>query len=262
MSPSDKTPNDPADEQDDLINGDSAEHPADTGQDAQADLPESHADATEGAAYLESNRLSREKMRAREAKKEARSARVSEVAGRIPSVDWSKRGVVITLITVLAGLFIVTGGLSIWLWTERSDLQHQVHELKSAPNDQARAAVIDAAKQGIVQFGTFQPDQLDDWDQRMRAVTTREFAQSQLAGGQLKQAISQVGATSKGEVLDVGIESMTSNNAVVIAFLNQNYRNPDILKLYPNGETYATRIKATMKLVDGHWLINSLDVVS
>jgi len=257
MSPSDSAPDDKAeDKADDQRDGDVEQ------SDQPDDGPKPEVDASEGDAYLESNRLSREKMRAREAKKEARSARVSSITGRLPKVDWSTRGIAVSLITVLGGLFIVTGGLSIWLWTERSDLQHQVHDLKSQPTDAARSAVLDAAKNGIVQFGTFQSDQLDDWDQRLRAVTTRGFAQTQLASGQLKQAVSQTGASSKGVVTDAGIESMTANSAVVLAFLNQTYRNPDILKMYPNGQPYLTRIKSTMKLVDGHWLIDSLDIIS
>jgi hypothetical protein len=256
MSPSDSAPDDKTDDlRDGEVDVEQPDRPADGPQQPEVD-------ASEGDAYLESNRVNREKMRAREAKKEARSARVASVTGRMPKVDWSTRGMAISLITVLGGLVIITGGLSIWLWTERSDLQQQVHDLKSQPNDAARAAVMEAAKNGIVQFGTFEPDQLDDWDQRLRAVTTRGFAQTQLASGQLKQAVSQTGASSKGVVTDVGIESMTANSAVVLAFLNQTYRSPDIAKMYPNGQPYLTRIKSTMKLVDGRWLIDSLDIIS
>ena len=73
----------------------------------------------------------------------------------------------------------------------------------------------------------------------------------------LSKLLSQYNATATGQVVDVGLESVTSSKAVALIFVDQTVTNT-VQK--PNSVTQPLRVKLTMIRQNGQWLIDQLQV--
>jgi hypothetical protein len=73
----------------------------------------------------------------------------------------------------------------------------------------------------------------------------------------LSKLLSQYNATASGQIVDVGLESVTGSKAVALIFVDQTVTNT-VQK--PNSVTQPLRVKLTMLRQNGQWLIDSLQV--
>lgn len=73
----------------------------------------------------------------------------------------------------------------------------------------------------------------------------------------LSKLLSQYNAVATGQVVDVGLESVSSSTAVALIFVDQTVTNT-VQK--PNSVTQPLRVKLTMVRQNGHWLIDQLQV--
>jgi Mce-associated membrane protein len=132
---------------------------------------------------------------------------------------------------------------------------------RQLPADQTavRQAATQAASNGTVAILSYSPDSLDRDFSAAEAMLTGDFLTyykqftSQIVGPAARQKRVATTAT----VVRAGVESLTSDKAAILVFVNQTTTSQD--KLQPT--TTPSSVRVGLAKVNGAWLINKFDPV-
>jgi Mce-associated membrane protein len=132
---------------------------------------------------------------------------------------------------------------------------------RQPPADQAadRQVATQAASTGTVKLLSYSPDTLDQDFSAAEAMLTGDFL------AYYKQFTSQVVAptarqkrlTTTATVVGAGVESLTSQNASILVFVNQTTTSQDT----PSPTKSSTSVRVSLSRVNGTWLIAKFDPV-
>jgi Mce-associated membrane protein len=125
--------------------------------------------------------------------------------------------------------------------------------------DQAadRAAAKQAASTATAKMLTYSPDSLDQDLAAAEAMLTGDFLNyyKQFTDQIVRPAAVQKRVTTKATVVGAAVESLTSQQAAILVFVNQTTTSQD--KPTPSDTTSSARVG--LAKVNGTWLINRFD---
>ncbi|MGV9859267.1 hypothetical protein ACWDTD_11515 [Gordonia sp. NPDC003425] len=163
---------------------------------------------------------------------------------------------VASLVTLVAILAVATAVLAY----EYARAEDRV--AAAGPTDADRRAVLDTAKRYAVQLTSYDPANYADLDRRIREISTPEFAKSYIASSaDARKGNANAKGVSTAKADNAGIESMTTDKAVVLVALDQTVTSSEIAAQVPQGIPYQSRVKLTLVRRDGTWLLDDLSAV-
>jgi Mce-associated membrane protein len=129
------------------------------------------------------------------------------------------------------------------------------------PADQAadRQVAIGAASTGTVKLLSYSADTLDQDFSAAEAMLTGDFLASykQLTSQIVRPLAQKSRMTSTARVLAAGVESLTSQRAAILVFVDQTTTSQD----KPSPTTTSSSVRVSLSQVNGTWLIAKFDSV-
>jgi Mce-associated membrane protein len=121
-----------------------------------------------------------------------------------------------------------------------------------------RTSAVAAAKGFAHDVATYSYRHLHRDFGRVESESTPSFRRDFIrSSDSLSKVLVQYKATASAKVLEAGVSSINSGNAVVLLFVNQSVAN----STRQGVSTDASRIEVTMVRGDGRWLLKDLKVV-
>lgn len=125
-------------------------------------------------------------------------------------------------------------------------------------SQQSREEVLDAASDYAIKLSSFDYRNLDKNRDAIAAMSTSEFAGKY---SDMVNALAEIVTNGKGEataeVPHRAIESMTTDTATVLLFVNQKAKNV----VAPDGKNQPYRMVITMAHQDDRWLVDNVETV-
>lgn len=158
------------------------------------------------------------------------------------------------MVLTLSVATLAAAALGAW---QMMDKNRQPPPIADQPGD--RQAAVQAAGTGTVRLLSYNPDTLQQDFSAAEALLTEPFLTS------YKQFTSQIVApaarhkhvTTSATVVRAGVESLTSQKAAILVFVNQTTTSQD----NPRPAVTASSVRVGMARVNGSWLIGSFDPV-
>lgn len=156
-----------------------------------------------------------------------------------------------TLVLVLTAATLAAVGVGGWQLVTKS------HPPVVADQTAARQAAIDAASNGTVKILSYTPDTLDQDFAAAKACLTGDFLNyyDQFTRTIVEPAARAKRVTTKAKIVQAGVETLTSNSASILIFVDQTVTSND--KSDPTQTSSAVRVRLTK--VKGTWLIEKFD---
>jgi Mce-associated membrane protein len=152
---------------------------------------------------------------------------------------------VVGLLSVLLIIAIVMAGVLGWILTNRYRL------------DTAQQEALAAAQQYAVTLTSIDADHIDQDLAAVTAGATGDFKKTYAQSAyNLKPLLVQAKSASKGQVLDAAVQSASSNEVVVMLFVDAAITNVT----NPTPRVDRNRILMTMDKVSGRWLASKVDL--
>jgi Mce-associated membrane protein len=127
--------------------------------------------------------------------------------------------------------------------------------------DQAadRQAATQAASTGTVKVLSYSPDSLDQDFSAAEALLTGDFLDyyKKFTSQTVAPTARQKGITTTAKVMRAGVETLTSDTAAILVFVNQTTTSQE----QPSPETKASSVRVGLAKVNGTWLINAFNPV-
>lgn len=125
--------------------------------------------------------------------------------------------------------------------------------------DDARGAAVAAAQKLVAEVLSYDHRTADDDLQRARASLTGSFREefTELSGSLVLPAAKKDGITTRAEVVSSGAIRASSDEVVVLLFVNQTTSSKKIKDTKVDG----SRLEVSMRPVDARWLISNLKPV-
>ncbi len=122
-----------------------------------------------------------------------------------------------------------------------------------------RQAATQAASAGTVKVLSYSPDTLDQDFSAASAMLTGDFLNyyRQFTSQVVAPAARQKRVTTKATVVRAGVETLSTNAASVLIFVNQSTTSAD----QPTPTTNSSSVSVGLARVNGTWLINSFKPV-
>ncbi|MFC9355199.1 hypothetical protein ACFTZB_01260 [Rhodococcus sp. NPDC057014] len=121
------------------------------------------------------------------------------------------------------------------------------------------ATVLDTATQMATNLVTLRHQSIDEDIQKVADGTTgpfhEQFATSSSGFGDV---LNQGQVESTGEVKSAGVVDATDDHATVLAAVTSTVKNTEA----PDGEMRVYRMKMTLDLVEGRWLVSNVEFVA
>jgi Mce-associated membrane protein len=176
------------------------------------------------------------------------------------SEDKKPSTLVIALIAALVASLAVGGWLLVRERGAQDDLSRADARVAALiAEDDAAQAALDAAKKVLVQITTYSwKDGEHDFgwlDQIANAELKAKLAPN-VSG--LQKAIVGGKVTAKGQVVDAAPRAVSASQVEVLAFVDQAIANATDKGV----KIEEQRVSMTMKLVDGAWLVDRLELLS
>lgn len=212
----------------------------------------------DGGDFLAANRAKREQIRTDEAQKAAKSsAEGGDAAEERPdTTDVGRarpKGLVLALTAAVVVLAVTTAVFAYLAFASGDDPRS---------DEVDRAGALRDAKSYAAQMLTYEPGKYDELDERIRAISTPEFADSYIKSSQqAREANDAAQASSKGSAENAGIMSIDGETAVVLVALDNTVTSPSAPALGTGNGAYASRVKVTLTRDDGKWLVSDFEVV-
>ncbi|QZS52613.1 hypothetical protein [Rhodococcus opacus] len=178
---------------------------------------------------------------------ESESDRTEDVDGTArPRVDRITLAAIVFLgVVALAGGVLGVRSWSDWRSTEAA-----------ATRD---VTILDTATQMATNLVTLRHQSIDDDIKRVADGTTGPFHdQFATSSGGFGDVLNEGQVESTGEVKSAGIVDSTEDHATVLAAVTSTVKNTEA----PDGEMRVYRMKMTLDLVDGHWLVSNVEFVA
>lgn len=119
--------------------------------------------------------------------------------------------------------------------------------------------ILDTATQMATNLVTLRHQSLDEDIQKVSDGTTGPFHdQFTTSSGGFGDVLNQGQVESTGEVKSAGIVDATDDHATVLAAVTSTVKNTEA----PDGEMRVYRMKMTLDLVDGRWLVSNVEFVA
>ncbi|AWK77017.1 hypothetical protein CBI38_37085 (plasmid) [Rhodococcus oxybenzonivorans] len=119
--------------------------------------------------------------------------------------------------------------------------------------------ILDTAAQMATNLVTLRHQSLDEDIQKVSDGTTGPFHdQFTTSSGGFGDVLNQGQVESTGEVKSAGIVDATDDHATVLAAVTSTVKNTEA----PDGEMRVYRMKMTLDLVDGRWLVSNVEFVA
>jgi Mce-associated membrane protein len=158
------------------------------------------------------------------------------------------------LVIALTGATVGAAALGGWQMQVKSQ---QLPPVIEQPAE--RQAAIQAASIGTVKVLTYSPNTLEQDFSAAEALLTGDFLTyyKQFTNQVVAPAARENAVTTTATVLRVGVDSMTSQKAVLLVFVNQNTSRRD----RPSPTLSSSSVLVGLAKVNGAWLINSFNPV-
>ena len=120
-----------------------------------------------------------------------------------------------------------------------------------------RQAATQAASTGTAKILTYSPDSLDQDFAAAEAMLTGDFLTyyKQFTSETVRPAAEQKRVTTTASVVGAGVESLTSQQAAILVFVNQTTTSQD----KPAPTTASSSVRVGLAKVNGTWLIDRFD---
>lgn len=239
--------------------------PADEVIESSADhrQPRSRSDADvtplDGEEFLAANRGRREKLRAEAADRVPRRLDTTATdAGGMGRVRRLVRGrTLVGILGLLVVVLAVSTGVLAYLY-----VQADRRSSNAGPSDADRATVLDTARRYAVELTTYDPSNYADLDRRITEISTPEFGKTYIASSQdARKGNANAKGVSTAKAQRAGIESMSTDRAVVLVALDQTVKSSEIAAQVPGGIPYQSRVEITLAKRNGTWLLDDLATV-
>ena len=157
-----------------------------------------------------------------------------------------RRRLTVGLATVAALGMLGTVGFGV-AWWRADDATHR--------QDSARNTTRDF----LLALTNFDAATVDADFARIQSYATGDFANqaNQFFGSQVRQALKQVQASSRGEVRSLYVESLSGGTASVFGVVDQTIINSK----FTGPEADELRIDVTLRRVGGHWRVSEVNVL-
>ncbi|WGX94501.1 hypothetical protein [Nocardioides sp. L-11A] len=169
-----------------------------------------------------------------------------------------------TLLVALVAALVASLAVIGWLVVQERGADDDLADARSraqtlAAQDDAEKAAIEAAKEVLVETTTYSwKDGEHDFAWLDKIADTELRAKLEANVSTLQQAIVDGRATAKGQVVDAAGRVVDASQVEVLAFVDQaitDETNADV-------KIEEQRVSMTMKLVDGSWLVDRLELLS
>lgn len=162
-------------------------------------------------------------------------------------------------ITVLSLVLAAAVTVSVLLWAKVNDVRHERDVARAADlSPTVQNQILERASKIAVDLTTYDYRSLAAQQQTLTAESTPAF---QARFAQSKETLStlftSLDAVAKGTVADAAVKSTAGDTAVVLLFVNQSASSNKT----KTPQSQYTRVRMTLKLVDGVWKLNQVDVV-
>ena len=158
------------------------------------------------------------------------------------------------LVVALGLATVAAAALGGWQMTDKN---RQPPPIADQPGD--RQAAMQAASTGTVRLLSYNPDTLQQDFSAAEALLTEPFLTSykQFTSQIVTPAARQKHVTTSATVVRAGVESLTSEKAAILVFVNQTTTS----QVDPRPAVTASSVRVGMAKVNGSWLIGSFDPV-
>ncbi|MCV7102179.1 hypothetical protein [Mycobacterium palustre] len=156
------------------------------------------------------------------------------------------------LVFVLSAAALAGATLGSWEFALKS---RQLPPVADQPAE--RQAVTQAASTGTTKLLTYSPETLEHDFSEAAAMLTGDFLTyyKQFTTQVVTPAAREKRVTTTATVLRAGVESLTSQNAAVLVFVNQTTTSTD----KPSPSTASSSVRVGLAKVDDKWLIAKFD---
>lgn len=146
---------------------------------------------------------------------------------------------------VLTGSVLAVRSWSAWRTTEAAAARE--------------VSILETATEMATNLVTLRHQSVDEDIKKVADGTTGPFHdQFATSSGGFGEVLTQGQVESTGEVKSAGIVEATDNHATVLAAVTSTVKNTEA----PDGEMRVYRMKLTLDLVDGRWLISNVEFVA
>lgn len=241
---------------------------------AKGSQPAKALTSDEREALLADNRRTREELRAKEAAKNGiddddddaaptgdaglGDTDPSRVPGKVPATTRSRaasRRKVVTgvLVALVVALAISTGVLAYLYATEDGG--------ETVDSAAATSALADAQKYAA-EIVTYQAGDYSNLDQRIRQISTKDFADRYVQSSQeARKGNDAAKASSVGTAVGAGLQKLTGDEAVVLVALDQKVTSPELPSAGKDGIDYQSRVLITLHRDGDRWVVADLDTI-
>nr|WP_299577404.1 DUF3329 domain-containing protein [uncultured Williamsia sp.] len=178
----------------------------------------------------------------------ATTAAEHDPAARTVTVSRRRRLLARAVIGILL-VAAVIGGVLAGIWGTSLQDREQVADAAKAAEDTARTYAVT-----LTSIDSATIDQ--NFQQVLDGATGSFKDMYAKSSDQLKTLLVQNKATSKGQVIDSGVQSASRDRVVVLLFVDQSVTNNQS----PDPRVDRSRITMTMNRVDGRWLASQVDL--
>ncbi len=176
------------------------------------------------------------------------------------SGDSKPRNLVVALAAALVASLAVTGWLVVQNRGTDGDLKEARERVQVLSGEQdAEKAALEAAKQVLGEITTYSYKDGEHefaWLDKIANAELRDKLAPNVSG--LQQAIVDGKVTAQGEVLDAVARAVDDSQVEVLAFVDQGILGED----QPDVRIEEQRVSMTMKLTEGAWLVDRLELLS
>ena len=231
--------------------------PAPSGQVSTSDVS-----PLDGEDFLEQNRANREKLRVEAQAKDER-AKDDRTPGRTSTTRRftvrGSRGVWVALVSLICLAAVLAATTGYFAYSSRQ--AHSEVDATQVSTDDGRQA-MDVARKYAVELTTYDPTDYGDLDRRIRQIATPAFADRYIASSaDARQGNAAARGNSRATATEAGLQSISSDKAVVLVALDQTVSSPQVEKQVPEGIPYQSRVKITLVHRDGRWQLDDLAAV-
>lgn len=157
---------------------------------------------------------------------------------------WRRRLAVAALAILIVGGFATSGLLGWHLWQDR---------LVARAGEQAQAAAVEYA-QVLTSIDSARVD--ENFDRVLDGATGEFKDMYSQSSVELRQLLIDNKAAAHGVVVESAVQSASKDEVVVLLFVDQSVSNSSI----PDPRIDRSRIKMTMKYVDGRWRAGKVEL--
>lgn len=176
------------------------------------------------------------------------------------SGDSKPRNLVVALAAALVASLAVIGWLVVQNRGTDGDLKEARERVQVLSGEQdAEKAALEAAKQVLGEITTYSYKDGEHefaWLDKIANAELRDKLAPNVSG--LQQAIVDGKVTAQGEVLDAVARAVDDSQVEVLAFVDQGILGED----QPDVRIEEQRVSMTMKLTEGAWLVDRLELLS